>query len=110
MTDPQPLRLVDRLRGIYHMPVNDGAGPLDGSMIFTREFKPLTPLHNEAANMIERLEAGGKPEWLEVNNLCMALIQPMDPLGTGKLYVVPILQEASQHIYTLRLAMEPKDS
>lgn len=46
--------LLDRLRGIYTVPVNDGAGPLNGSMEFTRKFPPL-PLNVEAAAEIDRL-------------------------------------------------------
>lgn len=54
MTDPRHLDLVDRLRGKYHLPVNDGAGPLNGSMTFSREFK-TPPIQHEAADEIERL-------------------------------------------------------
>lgn len=46
--------LIDRLRGIYTIPVNDGAGPLNGSDTFTREF-PVSPIQREAADEIERL-------------------------------------------------------
>jgi len=56
MTEPRHLDLVDRLRGQYHLPVNDGAGPLNGSMTFSREF-PTSPIHKEAADEIERLRA-----------------------------------------------------
>jgi hypothetical protein len=46
--------LTDRLRGIYRIPVNDGAGPLNGSMVFERRFE--TPrIHHEAADTIDRL-------------------------------------------------------
>ena len=48
--------LKDRLRGIYNIPVNDGAGPLNGSMVFTRKFE-TPPIHHEAADYIELLEA-----------------------------------------------------
>jgi hypothetical protein len=57
-TDGPCLRLVDRLRGIYTIPVNDGAGPLNGKMTFTPEepfFVP--PIQKEAADEIERLRA-----------------------------------------------------
>lgn len=49
--------LVNRLRGIYTIPVNDGAGPLDGKDTFTRTFDNLPPIMGEAANRIEALEA-----------------------------------------------------
>lgn len=48
--------LVERLRGIYNIPVNDGAGPLNGSMTFTRAFK-TSPIMHEAADRIEQLES-----------------------------------------------------
>jgi hypothetical protein len=54
MTEPRHLDLVDRLRGQYHLPVNDGAGPLNGSMTFSREF-PTPPIQKEAAAVIEGL-------------------------------------------------------
>lgn len=54
MTEQRHLDLVDRLRGQYHLPVNDGAGPLNGSMTFSREF-PVPPIQKQAADEIERL-------------------------------------------------------
>ncbi len=50
----KPLRLVDRLRGIYTVAVDDGAGLLNGKDTFTRNF-PTTPINLEAAKEIERL-------------------------------------------------------
>jgi hypothetical protein len=51
------LRLVDRLRGVYTVPVNDGAGLLDGKEIFTPpEPFPTPPIQKEAADRIEELE------------------------------------------------------
>lgn len=49
--------LVDRLRGIYTMDVNDGAGPLNGKDTFTQKFEGLPPINEEAAKRIEELEA-----------------------------------------------------
>ena len=51
----------DRLRGIYTIPVNDGAGLLNGKDTVTRDFaatgwKP-PPIQLEAAKEIERLRA-----------------------------------------------------
>jgi hypothetical protein len=54
MAEPRHLDLVDRLRGNYHLPVNDGAGPLNGSMTFSRQFE-TPPIQKEAADEIERL-------------------------------------------------------
>lgn len=51
-----PLTLCDRLRGIYNIPINDGLGPIDGSMVFTREFR-TPPIQYAAAARIEALEA-----------------------------------------------------
>lgn len=52
------LRLVDRLRGIYTVPVNDGAGLLDGKDTFTPSEPFFTPpVQKEAAERIELLEA-----------------------------------------------------
>lgn len=47
--------LVNRLRGVYVIPVNDGAGLLDGKDTFTRQF-PTVPIQLEAADRIEELE------------------------------------------------------
>lgn len=46
--------LLERLRGNYTIPVNDGAGPLNDSDTFTRQF-PAPPIQLEAATKIERL-------------------------------------------------------
>lgn len=48
--------LTNRLRGIYTIPVNDGAGPLDGKTTVTRTFDNLPPIMGEAADRIEALE------------------------------------------------------
>lgn len=50
------LDLVDRLRGIYTLAVNDGAGPLNGKDTYTESF-PVPPIQKEAADEIERLRA-----------------------------------------------------
>ncbi len=48
--------LVERLRGIVRVPVNDGAGLLDGKDFFERS-SPTSNLACEAATEIERLNA-----------------------------------------------------
>lgn len=48
------LKLTDRLRGIYTIPVNDGAGLLNGKDTFTRNFE-TTPIQHEAADVIDEL-------------------------------------------------------
>jgi hypothetical protein len=47
--------LIQRLRGFYAVPVNDGAGLLNGESTFVRSF-PVPNICLEAANRIERLE------------------------------------------------------
>lgn len=49
-----PTDICQRLRGIYTVPVNDGAGLLDGKDTFTRQFE-TAPIQHEAANEIEKL-------------------------------------------------------
>lgn len=49
-------KLTDRLRGIYTIPVNDGAGLLNGKDTFTNTF-PVPPIQIKAADEIERLTA-----------------------------------------------------
>ncbi len=48
------LDIVDRLRGKVRVPVNDGAGPLNGQDFFERTF-PASKTAMEAADEIERL-------------------------------------------------------
>lgn len=48
--------LVERLRGVYRLGVNDGAGLLDGKDTFTSDFG-TTPIKAEAADYIEKLTA-----------------------------------------------------
>jgi hypothetical protein len=51
-----PATICDRLRGIYTIPVNDGAGLLDGKDTFTRSFT-TPPIQQAAADLIETLRA-----------------------------------------------------
>jgi hypothetical protein len=51
-----PNTLIERLRGLIRVPVNDGAGLLDGKDFFERSF-PTSNLAREAAARIEQLEA-----------------------------------------------------
>lgn len=48
------LDIVDRLRGKVRVPVNDGAGLLNGQDFFERSF-PASKMAMEAADEIERL-------------------------------------------------------
>lgn len=55
MSSQPTLRLIDRLRGKYVLPVDDGSGLLNGSDVFVREF-PSPPIQKEAADHIEMIE------------------------------------------------------
>ena len=49
-----PTTICARLRGIYTVPINDGAGLLNGKDTFTRTFD-TPPIQQAAANLIETL-------------------------------------------------------
>lgn len=53
------LDIVERLRGKVRVPVNDGAGLLDGKDFFERSF-PTSKAAMEAADEIERLRTSLK--------------------------------------------------
>jgi hypothetical protein len=55
MMDHQYSNLVNRLRGIYTVPVNDGAGLLNGKDTYTKVFTGLPSINEEAAKAIEDL-------------------------------------------------------
>lgn len=92
--------LIRRLRGTYNLPVNDGAGPLDGKMIYTRQFQ-TEDLQREAADMLERIEKGDMPYSFEVESMIDRLMVPADPMGIGHEYVVPIRAEAAAVLTTV---------
>jgi hypothetical protein len=57
MSDPTPTdvqELIDRLRGIYRIPITDGCGPIEGSMTFERRFA-TSPIQHEAADALTAL-------------------------------------------------------
>jgi hypothetical protein len=56
-----PNTLIERLRGLIRVPVNDGAGLLDDKDFFERQF-PASRIALEAADRIEALEADQKEE------------------------------------------------
>lgn len=98
------LRLVDRLRGIYTLPVNDGAGLLDGKDTFTRDFtrdhaRPWEQI--QAAEVIERLEAGTDVPKAEIDQLILDLSAKKDWLNLGlEPYQAPICLEAIEVLKT----------
>jgi len=53
---PDYTNLIERLRGIYRIPIKDGAGPLKGSMEYVRQFDGLPPINAEAASAIATLQ------------------------------------------------------
>jgi hypothetical protein len=67
--DDRRATLVNRLRGIYTVPVNDGGGLLDGKDTFTNTF-PVPPIQKEAAEEIERLE--GLIRWRDDHGFFLA--------------------------------------
>lgn len=98
----QCLRLVDRLRGIYVLPVNDGLGLLDGKDTFTRDFSKE---HNSplewivAANLIERLDAGELISRGIIQETMSKLVEKKDWLGLGlEPYQAPIGLEAYDYL------------
>jgi len=46
--------LINRLNGIYTVPINDGAGLLDGKDTFTQTY-PVSAINREAADAIQEL-------------------------------------------------------
>ena len=81
-----PNTLIERLRGLIRIPVNDGAGLLDGKDFFERSF-PTSNLAREAADRIEALEKALREairalRWNdavdEANKACAALAPEQD--------------------------------
>lgn len=80
-----PNTLIERLRGIVRIPVNDGAGLLDGKDFFERSF-PTSNLAREAADEIERLTAA-----LE-GSVAVPAWQPIETAPKDK-YILAICME-----------------
>lgn len=94
----QCLQLVDRLRGIYILPVNDGAGPLDGKMTFDRKYNSH-PSQVIAAAALEQLENGAPHTNVGIQVIIDDLLTPRDWLGLGlDPYVAPICLEAVEEL------------
>lgn len=81
------LDLVDRLRGIYTVAVNDGAGPLLGKDTFTRVNDGfIPPIQKEAADEIERLRAqiaDLERQLASTRAAAVASTSPWQPLDTA---------------------------
>lgn len=104
--EDSPADVCNRLRGIIIIPVNDGAGLLDGKDYFERHWPDQPALHHRAAVIIEELVAGQTLSWTVVNEIALQLLEPDDPFGTGKKYIVPIRQKAAWMIHDLRQALD----
>lgn len=90
----QCLALVDRLQGIYILPVNDGAGPLDGKMTFERRHK-MDYIQVVAGEFIRQLEEGKPYTKFAVEFMIEQLLEEKDWAGLGLApYVAPINHEA----------------
>ena len=88
------LKLSDRLRGIYVLPVNDGAGPLDGKMVFERSFE-ANYTQGIAGSMIQDLEDGVSYSNQAIETVIGMLMEEKDWAGLGfDPYVAPINIEA----------------
>lgn len=95
--------LVNRLRGIYSIPVEDGAGPLDGKTTFVRKFEGLPPIHGEAADEIERLQALlGKYEYEETQS---AKEEEDKTFGKEIMAVHPTAEGATTSMYALAMKL-----
>lgn len=96
----EPSSLVRRLGGTYAIPINDGLGPLegevdiDGQPHFVREFPGRPEIQGKTAKLILALEAGEMTDAHQVLDLIEELKKPADPLGIGKMSIVPIHCEA----------------
>jgi hypothetical protein len=75
--------LCDRLRGRYTLGVNDGAGPLNGSDTFTREFQ-TPPIQREAAEAIEALLAAQTKSMSDKDDEFTDRIDAAHPTCTNK--------------------------
>lgn len=102
VSDPHPDRssLVRRLRGIYTIPVNDGAGLLNGDDIFTRSFDVQNPLQSQAAQLIEDLENGMDFDKEFASGIIRELLMPRIVFGPVP-FVSPISREAAERIIEL---------
>ena len=92
------LRLADRLQGNYVLPVNDGAGPLDGKMTFERQFQ-MDHIQITAGSMIDRLEAGEPHTNVGIELVIEKLLEKKDWAGLGlEPYVAPINYQAVEEL------------
>ena len=80
--------LQPRLKGVYTIPVNDGAGLLNGKREFTRKFD-VPPINLEAAALIAELSTALKEgEWRKGEPDIDATVLMQHELGAGGNYDV----------------------
>jgi hypothetical protein len=100
-----PATLVDRLRGIYRLPITDGLGAVGGSEEpdntheYVRRFQ-TTPIQHAAADEIERLRAERDALAAEVGERSKAnaaLIAAAPDLLAALRRVLPLLDMAFDH-------------
>ena len=96
-----PATICNRLRGQYNIPVNDGAGPLNGSMVFSRSFQ-TTPIQNAAADLIDQLQATVAEQAQEIERLREATERALHILQ-----YCPDKQEKA--VALLSAALQPKE-
>jgi hypothetical protein len=88
--------IANRLRGVITIPVNDGHGLLDGKDTFTRDFGHQGELQHRASLLIESLLKGEPFNPQAVMGVRDELMEPDDPHGMGKKYLVPIRIKGAQ--------------
>lgn len=94
----QCLALADRLMGNYILPVNDGAGPLNGKMTFERRFN-MDHVQIVAGAALKKLEAGEPHTNVGVELIIEQLLVEKDWAGLGlDPYVAPINYEAVEEL------------
>ena len=74
VADPDVAGLIERLNGRYTIPVNDGAGLLDGKDTFSRTFtvpsiqlEAAAALQRQAEELAEARKDAQRYRWLRVN-------------------------------------------
>lgn len=88
------LALADRLMGDYILPVDDGAGPLDGKMTFERKFN-MDSIQIIAGAFLKQLEEGKPYTHFAVEFMIEQLLEKKDWARLGlEPYVAPINHEA----------------
>lgn len=61
--------LIQRLMGVYNIPINDGCGPIDGKDVFTRKFDNLPLINGEAVNWLSHLKSQVEMMYGEIEEL-----------------------------------------